>query len=112
MSTEAEVAACVAACDPEIIFHTNSTYPAPADELNLNYIKVRFGLPPALLANQSSAVLSVVRSAPTGQRTGSGKGLVLQGYSAHHFTASLLRAASKGDVPHEVHRILGERSPT
>ena len=41
MSSEPEVAACVGACDPEIIFHTNSTYPAPADELNLNYIKVR-----------------------------------------------------------------------
>ena len=70
MSTEAEVAACVAACDPEIIFHTNSTYPAPADELNLNYIKVRFGLPPALLANPPlySRWFGALRGPTDGQR--------------------------------------------
>ena len=25
-------------CDPELIFHTNSTYPSPIEELNLEYI--------------------------------------------------------------------------
>ena len=25
-------------CEPDVIMHTNSTYPAPSDELNLNYI--------------------------------------------------------------------------
>jgi len=39
MSTEQEIEKCVRACDPDIIMHTNSTYPCPVDELNLNYIK-------------------------------------------------------------------------
>lgn len=38
MSTEAEIEACVNACNPDVIFHTNSTYPTPVKELNLNYI--------------------------------------------------------------------------
>ena len=38
MSTEAEVDACVSACSPDVIMHTNSTYPSPVEELNLNYI--------------------------------------------------------------------------
>jgi N-acetylneuraminate synthase len=38
MSTEKEIVECVEACDPDIIMHTNSTYPAPIEELNLNYI--------------------------------------------------------------------------
>lgn len=39
MSTEEEVEACVAACKPDVIFHTNSTYPCPVDQLNLRYIQ-------------------------------------------------------------------------
>ena len=39
MSTEAEVDEAVSAGDPNLIFHTNSTYPSPVEELNLNYIK-------------------------------------------------------------------------
>ena len=38
MSTEEEIETCVASCDPDIIMHTNSCYPAPYEELNLNYI--------------------------------------------------------------------------
>jgi N-acetylneuraminate synthase len=38
MSTEKEIDKCVEACNPDIIMHTNSTYPAPIEELNLNYI--------------------------------------------------------------------------
>jgi N-acetylneuraminate synthase len=38
MSTEQEVRACISGCDPDVIMHTNSTYPCPVDELNLNYI--------------------------------------------------------------------------
>jgi N-acetylneuraminate synthase len=38
MSTEEEIEQCVAACDPDIIMHTNSCYPAPYEELNLKYI--------------------------------------------------------------------------
>jgi N-acetylneuraminate synthase len=38
MSTEAEIDACVAACNPDCIMHTNSTYPCPPEELNLRYI--------------------------------------------------------------------------
>jgi len=39
MSTEEEIEQCVKACDPDIIMHTNSTYPCPVEEINLNYIK-------------------------------------------------------------------------
>ena len=38
MSTEEQVIACVDACSPDLIMHTNSTYPAPLEELNLDYI--------------------------------------------------------------------------
>jgi N-acetylneuraminate synthase len=38
MSTEEEVRQCIKACAPDVIMHTNSTYPCPVEELNLNYI--------------------------------------------------------------------------
>ncbi len=38
MSTEEEVERCIKACNPDVIMHTNSTYPSPVGELNLNYI--------------------------------------------------------------------------
>ena len=38
MSTEDEIDTCVNACKPDIIMHTNSTYPCPVEDLNLNYI--------------------------------------------------------------------------
>lgn len=39
MSTEDEISACVAACDPDVIMHSNSTYPCPVEDLNLRYIE-------------------------------------------------------------------------
>jgi len=39
MSTEGEIVECVEACSPDVIMHTNSTYPSPVNELNLNYIQ-------------------------------------------------------------------------
>lgn len=39
MSTEDEIDECIKQCNPDVIFHTNSTYPCPEEELNLNYIK-------------------------------------------------------------------------
>ena len=39
MSTEEEIEACVEACNPDVIMHTNSTYPCPVEELNLRYIE-------------------------------------------------------------------------
>lgn len=39
MSTEQQIEECISACNPDVIMHTNSTYPSPIDELNLNYIK-------------------------------------------------------------------------
>jgi len=39
MSTEEEIVKCINICEPDLIFHTNSTYPSPIDELNLGYIK-------------------------------------------------------------------------
>jgi len=38
MSTEEEIENCIEACNPDIIMHTNSCYPAPYNELNLKYI--------------------------------------------------------------------------
>jgi N-acetylneuraminate synthase len=38
MSTEEEIEECVLSCNPDVIMHTNSCYPAQYDELNLNYI--------------------------------------------------------------------------
>jgi len=38
MSTEEEVIECIKVCNPDVIMHTNSTYPCPVEELNLNYI--------------------------------------------------------------------------
>lgn len=38
MSSEAQVTAAIEACKPDVVMHTNSTYPCPSSELNLNYI--------------------------------------------------------------------------
>ena len=38
MSTEEEVENAIQQCNPEVIMHTDSTYPSPIDELNLEYI--------------------------------------------------------------------------
>lgn len=38
MSTEQEIEECIANCNPDVIMHTNSTYPSPNNELNLDYI--------------------------------------------------------------------------
>jgi len=39
MSTEVEIEKAVEAGSPDVIFHTNSTYPSPEEDLNLGYIK-------------------------------------------------------------------------
>lgn len=38
MSTEEEVYKCVNYCDPDVVMHTNSSYPSKVEELNLEYI--------------------------------------------------------------------------
>lgn len=38
MSTEEEIKACIDACNPDVIMHTNSTYPCPVEDLNLKYM--------------------------------------------------------------------------
>ena len=38
MSVEAQIDACYAACNPDVVMHTNSTYPCPTTDLNMNYI--------------------------------------------------------------------------
>ncbi len=38
MSTESEIEDNVSICNPDIIMHTNSTYPSPVKEINLSYI--------------------------------------------------------------------------
>ena len=39
MSTEEEIEAAVEAAKPNVIMHTNSTYPCPVEDLNLRYIE-------------------------------------------------------------------------
>tara|TARA_B110001450_G_C17621631_1_gene481463 strand:+ start:299 stop:1123 length:825 start_codon:yes stop_codon:yes gene_type:complete len=39
MSTEEEVEVAVEVSQPDVIMHTNSTYPCPPDEINLRYIE-------------------------------------------------------------------------
>ena len=39
MSTEEEVEAAVMVAQPDVIMHTNSTYPCPVEDLNLRYIE-------------------------------------------------------------------------
>ena len=39
MSTEEEVNKCITSCNPDVVMHTNSSYPSNVYELNLGYIK-------------------------------------------------------------------------
>ena len=39
MSTEEEIEECVKVCNPDVIMHTNSTYPCSVEDLNLRYIE-------------------------------------------------------------------------
>ena len=39
MSYECEIENCILNCKPDVICHTNSTYPSDNSELNLNYLK-------------------------------------------------------------------------
>ena len=38
MSTEDEIEKSISVCSPDVIMHTNSTYPSPIEELSLEYI--------------------------------------------------------------------------
>jgi len=38
MSTEEEIKECIEVCNPNVILHTNSTYPSKSEDLNLRYI--------------------------------------------------------------------------
>lgn len=39
MSNEDEVHRCIKSCNPDVVMHTNSSYPSKIEELNLGYIK-------------------------------------------------------------------------
>lgn len=39
MSNEEEIVKCVNVCNPDVIMHTNSTYPCPTEDLNMRYIE-------------------------------------------------------------------------
>ena len=39
MSTEEEIEKCINTCNPDVIMHTNSTYPCPVEDINLRYIE-------------------------------------------------------------------------
>ena len=38
MSTEEEIIECINKCNPDVVMHSNSTYPCPEEDLNLQYI--------------------------------------------------------------------------
>jgi len=38
MSTETEIEDCVNSCNPDVVMHTNSTYPCPFEEINMKYL--------------------------------------------------------------------------
>lgn len=38
MSTEKQIEECIKTCNPDVIMHTNSTYPTPVKDINLGYI--------------------------------------------------------------------------
>ena len=38
MSTQREIDLAIEVCGPDVVMHTNSTYPSPIEELNLDYI--------------------------------------------------------------------------
>lgn len=38
MSTQKEIDMAISVGEPDVVFHTNSTYPSPVEELNLDYI--------------------------------------------------------------------------
>ena len=38
MSTQEEIDLAITEGQPDVVFHTNSTYPSPIEELNLDYI--------------------------------------------------------------------------
>jgi len=46
MSTQEEIDICIKSCSPDVIFHTNSTYPCPVEDLNLRYITTLLDLYP------------------------------------------------------------------
>lgn len=39
MSTEKEIEDCLEVCRPDVVMHTNSTYPCPVEDLNLRYME-------------------------------------------------------------------------
>lgn len=39
MSTEKEIEECIEACNPDVIMHTNSSYPTAVEDIKLEYIK-------------------------------------------------------------------------
>ena len=39
MSTEEEIEKSISECNPDVVMHTNSTYPTPISDLNLKYIE-------------------------------------------------------------------------
>ncbi len=69
MSTEEEIEEAIVQGGPDVVFHTNSTYPCPVEELNLNYIKWLINKYPALSIGYSgheSKVFTTLATIPLG----------------------------------------------
>ena len=60
MSNESDIDAAVASYSPDLLFHTNSTYPCPIDELNLGYIKTLLKKHPSKIIGYSGHEFGLV----------------------------------------------------
>lgn len=69
MSTEQEITDCVNACNPDVILHTNSTYPCPPKDTNLKYIlhlKNKFPKKEIGYSGHESGLVTTFASIPLG----------------------------------------------
>lgn len=69
MSTEEEVEEAILEGGPDVVFHTNSTYPCPVEELNLNYITWLKNKYPALhigYSGHESKIFTTLATVPLG----------------------------------------------
>ena len=60
MSNESDIDAAIASYSPDLLFHTNSTYPCPIDELNLGYIKTLLKKHPSKIIGYSGHEFGLV----------------------------------------------------
>ena len=69
MSTEKEIETCINTCNPDIIMHSNSTYPCPVEDLNMKYItwlKEKYPKKEIGYSGHESGIVTTLISVPLG----------------------------------------------